>query len=189
MRTFLLVAVVGLACWLAGASTNAQEAKDASMSTMAMPKATAEHNQLQSRVGVWDADFKLYMGPQAMESKATMTYESLGDFWVIGRYEGEFMGEKFHGVEISGFDPETKQYVSYWLDNTSSEFSEMRGEWELAAKSMTMHSAEPAMNHMTGEKETMIQEVEIKDDDTLLFKMRPESATSAVMEITYHRRK
>jgi len=189
MRTFLLVAVVGLACWLAGARTNAQEAKDASMSMMAMPTATAEHSQLQDRVGIWDADFKLFMDGEAMESEATMTYESFGDFWIIGRYEGEFMGSAFKGIDISGYDPETKQYVSYWLDNTSPEFIEMRGEWATTAKSMTMRSIKPAMNHMTGEKETMIQEMEFKSDDHFIFQMRSESASSAAMMITYRRRK
>lgn len=197
MRTFLIVAVVGLACWLAGAATTSQEAKEASMDHVsmedmmaAMPMPTAEHKALQKRVGVWDADFKMDMGgPEPMKSKAKMTYASFGPFWIVGTYEGDMMGQPFKGMEISGYDPETKQHVSFWLDTTSSAFSQMRGTWNASSKTLSMESEEPEMCHLTGQMETMFETVEVMGDDKFVLKMRPESIPTATMEIVYTRRK
>lgn len=198
-KSFLLGPVVGLACWLAGAATTSQKATEAghsmdefSMEDMmaAMPQPTAEHKQLHERVGVWDAAFKMDMGgPEPMTSTAKMTYESFGPFWIVGRYEGDMMGQPFSGMEISGYDPEMKKYVSYWLDTTSSEFSSMHGTWNAEKSQMKMTSDEPQMCHLNGQMETMIETVDVMGADKFVMKMRPESMSTATMEITYTRRK
>jgi hypothetical protein len=129
------------------------------------------------------------MGGQPMESKAVMKYEKLGDFWIVGRYEGDFMGMPFHGMEISGYDPDAKKIVSYWLDSTNPGISEMDGTWDAAAKTTTLRSRHPEPNHETGKPEILISKTVAKDPNTLVFSMYTEGVEKPSMEITYKRRK
>jgi hypothetical protein len=188
MRKFVLITAVGLTCWLAGARFVAtQETEDAAWP---MPKPSPEHAMLAQRVGTWDADFKMWMeGEKPMESKAVMKYEKLGDFWVIGRYEGDMMGMPFHGMEISGYDPETKKLVSYWLDSTGPTITEMHGTWDAAAKTTTMRSTQAHPNHQTGKEEILTSKTVAQDPNVMVYSMSTEGVEKPTMEITYKRRK
>ena len=117
---------------------------------------------LKERVGTWDAAFKMHMGPQVVEDKATMTYKMMGDFWVVGDYEGRMPDGPFHGHEMSTYDPAAKEFVSYWVDSMSPTLTEMRGTWDAPTKTMSMKSKQPDPN--TGKKTT--SKTVMKDKDT-----------------------
>ena len=170
------LAVGGL---LVGAALFAQ---DAGMPPM--PKPAPEHATLKEHVGVWNAAFKM-QGPLVVEDKATMTYRMLGDFWLVGDYEGHYMGGPFHGHEMSTFNPETKEFVTYWVDSTNPNITEMKGTWDAATKTMTQKSTQ--VDPMAGVK--TIGKTVVKDADTMVYTMTPEGASAPMMEITYTRRK
>jgi len=159
--------------------------QDAAHGMPPMPTASPEHAMLKQRVGTWDAAFKMKMGPQTIEDKATMTYRMLGEFWVVGDYDGHIMGGPFQGHEMSTYDPESKQFVSCWIDSTSPMMTELRGTWDPTSKTLTLKSLQN--DPMTGVK--TISKTVMKDADTILYTMTPEGATEATMEITYTRHK
>lgn len=94
-----------------------------------MPQPTPEHARLQEAIGTWDVKGKFYMDPSAppMESTGEETVEGLGGFWVVGRYESDFMGFPFHGRGTFGFDPWNREYVSTWIDSMSPAFYHLKG--------------------------------------------------------------
>ena len=151
-----------------------------------MPRPAPEHAHLKLRAGTWDGDVRIKMGPQEITQKDTMTYAMLGDFWVIGDYEGHYMGMPFKGHELSGWDPETRQYVSYWVDSGSAEVSVTHGTWDDASKTMTMSGQGKDM--MTGKPVTMVKKIREDGPDKMVMTMGNEGA-EPMMEITYTRRK
>jgi Protein of unknown function (DUF1579) len=187
MRTFVLMAGVAFTCWLAGARSVAPQGSEEASWMPAKP--APEHTMLMKRVGTWDADTKVYMGPQPTMSKATMTYERVGDFWVVGHYKGDMGGVPFTGIELSGYDPEHEEFVSYWVDGGSPEMSATHGTWNAGTKTMTMTSRKTELDPMTGKQAKMVNETVVKDDDTLVFTMRFEDSQQPMMEINYKRRK
>jgi hypothetical protein len=151
-----------------------------------MPRPAPEHAQLKQRAGTWSADMKMKMGAQEITDKGTLTYTMLGDFWVIGDYEGHYMGMPFKGHEVSGWDPETKQYVSYWMDSGSAEVSVSHGTWDGATKTMTMSAKGKDM--MTGKPVTWVKKTKEDGPDKMVMSMGNEGE-EPMMEITYTRKK
>jgi len=179
MRLVTPLITLALGGLLVGATLLAQDAG------MAMPRPGAEHALLKTHVGTWDAAFKMNMGPQTVEDKATMTYRMLGDFWLVGDYAGHFMGGPFSGHELTTYDPATKEFVTCWVDSMSPTMIVNKGTWDAATKTMTQKSTE--VDPMTGVK--TISRTVMPDADTIKFSATPEGAPAATMEITYTRKK
>ena len=179
MRIVTPLITLALGGLLVGATLCAQDA------AMAMPRPGAQHAMLKEHVGTWDAAFKMHMGPQTVEDQATMTYTMLGDFWLVGEYEGHFMGGPFSGHEMTTFDPATKEFVTCWIDSTSPTMTVMKGTWDATSKTMTQKSTE--IDAMSGAKS--IGRMVSVDADTIKYSMTPEGAPAATMEITYTRKK
>lgn len=101
---------------------------------MEFPKPTAEHNRLREDAGVWKVQSTFYMDPNPatppMVSEAKETVEMFGDFWRLGVYESNFMGQTFKGQATLGYDPENEEYVSTWIDSMSPTFFCFRGSFE-----------------------------------------------------------
>ncbi len=179
MRIVKPLVTLSLGALLVGATLLAQDAG------MQMPRAGAEHAMLKQHVGTWDAAFKMQMGPQLIEDKATMVYSMMGDFWLVGDYDGHFMGQPFQGHEMSTYDPATKQFVTYWFDSSSPNVSVSKGTYDAATKTMTQTSTEP--DPMWGAKS--VSKSVMPDADTIHMSMMPEGTTTAMMEINYTRKK
>ncbi|HCX33381.1 MAG TPA: hypothetical protein DHV08_07365 [Rhodocyclaceae bacterium] len=179
MRIVTPLITLALGGLLVGATLCAQDA------AMAMPRPGAQHAMLKEHVGTWDAAFKMHMGPQTVEDQATMTYTMLGDFWLVGEYEGHFMGGPFSGHEMTTSDPATKEFVTCWIDSTSPTMTVMKGTWDATSKTMTQKSTE--IDAMSGAKS--IGRMVSVDADTIKYSMTPEGAPAATMEITYTRKK
>lgn len=98
-----------------------------------MPKPSPEHAYLKKMVGDWDCTMKM-MG---MEMKCSHSYEMLGDFWVTGKFKGDFGGMKMEGRDTAGYDPIKKQFVSSWIDSMSPHAMTMTGTYDERTKTMT----------------------------------------------------
>jgi hypothetical protein len=178
MRHVLPLASLAIGALCVGATLLAQDEGEA------MPRPAPEHAMLKERVGTWDAAFKMNMDGQAVEDKATMTYSMLGDFWLLGEYEGKFMGAPFHGREMSTFDPASGQFVLCWIDSTSPSMVVSKGTWDPTTKTMTQTSTE--VDPMWGVKS--VYKTKVVDPNTIQFSMTPEGAAAPSMEIAYKRR-
>jgi hypothetical protein len=177
LAPLITLAVGGL---ITGAALLAQDAMPP------MPKPTPEHAALESRVGTWDADFTMHMeGQPDTKDKATMIYSMVGDFWLVGEYRGKFMDADFTGRELTTYDPEKKQILSYWIDSMSPMITEMTGTIDLASKTISTKSTQ--VDPMSGVKK--LGKTVMKDRDTIEFTMTPEGQTKPSMEITYTRKK
>jgi hypothetical protein len=97
------------------------------------PKPGPEHEHLKQLEGTWDATVKA--GDQ--ESKGTMTYKMMGDYWLTSHFEGDFGGQKFEGRGIETYDPAKKKYVSAWADSMAPFLLVMEGDYDKANKTMT----------------------------------------------------
>src|SRR5215218_10008372 len=80
-----------------------------------MPKPGPEHALLKKMAGTWDATMNMKMMPG--DHKATCKYEMLGEFWILGTFDGSMGPMKFTGKEYLGYDPLKKKYVGTWIDS------------------------------------------------------------------------
>jgi hypothetical protein len=108
----------------------------------------------------------------------------LGGFWLIGEFQGEFMGMPFKGRSIDGYDQLKKKYVSLWVDSFSS--FPMVSEGNFAGKVLTLTGEAPNMEGKIVKYRTTS---EVKDKDTMVMQMFEGDSKEPNMVITYKRRK
>lgn len=149
-----------------------------------MPKPSAEHAYLKKTAGDWDCTMKM-MG---MEFKCTHKVEMLGDFWTVGKFNGDMGGMKFEGRDSGGWDPRKKMYVGTWIDSMSPHSMTLYGKYDDATKTMTMEGT-----GVNGEgKDAKYKEVIVwKNDNEYNFTMSEETDGKFVEVFTmdYKRRK
>ena len=78
-----------------------------------------EHAKLKEMEGNWDADVKMF-NPDGTSttSKATMKAKMIMDGRVLQMHvDGEFMGQPFKGLGMTGFDNTEKKYWNIWTDS------------------------------------------------------------------------
>ncbi|MBL8824770.1 MAG: DUF1579 family protein [Planctomycetia bacterium] len=149
-----------------------------------MPKPSTEHAYLKKLVGNWDCTMKM-MG---MEMKCSHSYEMLGEFWVMGKFEGDFGGMKFYGRDTCGWDPNKKKYVMTWVDSMSPTLTMLEGTMDASGKTLT---TEGMSTNMEGKPCKVKEIVTWKNDDEMAFTMYEEKAGKMEVnfEISYKRRK
>lgn len=128
-----------------------------------------QHEALAKLVGKWTVSMEDYSAggePKKFEGKSEFQL-MLGGRYLVQKYEGDMMGQKFEGLGISGYDNIKKKYVDVWLDNmgtgvfTSEGEENDKGEIVYSGK-MTM----PGMGEIT-----MRTVAKMVDDDTHTFTM------------------
>lgn len=148
------------------------------------PKPSAEHAYLKKTAGDWDCVMKM-MG---MEFKCTHKVEMLGEFWTVGKFNGDLGGMKFEGRDSGGWDPRKKMYVGTWIDSMSPHSMTMYGKYDDATKTMTMEGI--GVNDQG--KDTKFKEVIVwKNDNEYTFTMseEKEGKFETVFVMDYKRRK
>ncbi len=90
-----------------------------------------DHAKLDAFQGKYDFTVKMWMAPGAPPDIS----ENKGDYeWMLdrhfmrGNFEGEFFGQPFNGLDITGYDIFREEYVSIWLDNFSTGVMITRGK-------------------------------------------------------------
>jgi Protein of unknown function (DUF1579) len=116
-----------------------------------MPKPGPEHQKLHANAGTWDAAI------DSMGQKSTGVSENkvtLGGFWLVDHFTGEFGGMKFEGRGFTGYDPIKGKYVGTWFDSMSPSMMVLEGSYDAAGKVLTMTGmgvgmdGKPAMHRM-----------------------------------------
>lgn len=170
MLGVLALIVTGVAGFAAGKSAS-QEAP--------VTQAGNEHEWLASLAGEYNAKVGGMMG----ESDGTSHVQSsLGGLWNIARFEGTIMGQPFSGIEILGFDPLKKKYVSVWVDSMTPLLVTTEGAYDADTKTLTMRGISRGMD---GEEAEMVNTTEFRDDG-MLFTMS--IAGAPLMTIDYSRK-
>jgi len=150
-----------------------------------------EQAQLAKYVGEFTAEVSMWMDPSQPPSKSTGKLKNemvLGGRYLMGNYEGEFMGKPFHGMSCTGYDKGKKKYFSGWIDDMSTGCMMTEGEADASGKKLTL-SGEcycPQTNGMM----TMRQVMTMVDDDHMKFEMYgpgPDGKEMKHMEIVYTR--
>lgn len=146
------------------------------------PKPTQQHDHLKRLVGTWDAETE--------SGKGTMTYKmGLGGLWLIGEFEGEFGGMKFHGMGLDTYDSATKKYRNVWVDSFSTAPRTMEGNLDKDGKIMTL----TGVGRGQDDKPVKFKSItEIKDADTVnfgLFMLEMDGKEQPIVNITYKRKK
>ncbi len=149
-----------------------------------LPKPSPEHAYLKKTAGEWDCVMKML----GQEFKCTHKVEMLGDFWTVGKFNGDLGGMKFEGRDAGGWDPRKKMYVGTWIDSMSPHSMTLYGKYDEATKTMTMEGI-----GVNGEgKDAKYKEVIVwKNDNEYTFTMNEEKDGKfvEVFVMDYKRRK
>ncbi len=155
---------------------------------------TKEHKEMAREVGVWDAESKMWESPEAepLVSKGVETNKMLGEMWLVGEFEGEMMGQPFHGRSQMTYDPLTKKYVGTWIDSMAPTMMTMKGDYDVAAHTLTMMM--DGIDAMTGKPGKWKSVTRYESDDAKTFEMYmpvagQDGKWAKIMEIKYKRRK
>jgi hypothetical protein len=114
-----------------------------------------------------------------------------------GRYQqanhsGNMMGMPFEGQSTLGYDNNSKQFISTWIDNAGTGIMVLKGTWDPGSKSMTLTGK--MIDPVSGtNRETDIREVfKVVDDNTQTMEMYcpgMDGKEFKTMEIKYTRSK
>lgn len=146
------------------------------------PKPGKQHDHLKRLVGTWVAETE--------SGKGTMTYKmGVGGLWLIGDFEGEFGGMKFHGKGLDTYDSATKKYRSVWVDSFSTAPRIMEGDFDRDDKVLTMTGEGRGAEDKPAKFKSI---TEIKDADTVNFSLLmvdKDGKEQPMVNITYSRKK
>ena len=78
-------------------------------------------------------------GKPAIKSKGTESTRTLGGFWAVSEYKGDFMGTPFAGVMTVGYDAEKKKYVGTWVCSMCDRLSKYEGSVD--GKTLTSYAS------------------------------------------------
>jgi hypothetical protein len=150
------------------------------------------HQKLEPLVGDFEFTMKFWMEPgkPAIESKGTSSTK-----WILGkRYlqqfvTGDFGGEKFEGMGLTGYDNLEKKYVFSWVDNMGTGIMQGAGSVDKSGKVFTYHSE--LMDPMTGQRVKEKDVTTLVDANTFKSEFYRINGDKEVkmMEITYTRKK
>lgn len=145
------------------------------------------HALLQKLAGKWETAMTTYMdGPEPVSSTGTLVSEpALDGRYMVGHYTGQAMGQPFEGMSIDGFDNNTQQFFSMWLDNFSTGYYLAHGTLASDGKTLT-HTGTMSFGPMEIPSRS---ETVFVNDDKITFTMwhTMEGHEMKAMEMTYTR--
>jgi len=149
------------------------------------------HKRLEAFVGTFDAKVQCFMMPTpetwAGVSKNEMI---LGGRWLKGEYSGQMMGKPFKGMQLLGYDNQTKKYVSAWIDDMSSSLQMAEGQADASGKVITVVGE--CVDPMTNQKKTSRTVMTIVSNDrhtVEMFGPGMDGKEMKMMSIEYSRAK
>ena len=147
------------------------------------------HKKLEPFVGTFDVEATFWMAPgtDPMSSKGTSKNEwILGGRWVAQHYEGEFMGQMFNGLGMTGYDNYKKEYLSTWMDSMSTTMMVTTGRVDGDTWTYTGKMDDP----MSGTAMDVTEKIILHDNDHHVMEMwapGPDGKPFKNMEIHYRR--
>lgn len=197
----LLILLLIPGCSLpASAQTPAQEETSAGQETpstsdldslQALTLPSEHHERLNSTVGTWQAEFKIWLSPDA---EPMVTVGQVEARWILGKrfvettYKTEFIGQAFEGKGVEGYDNHAKEYVGTWRDNQGTLTLILTGECEEDCRVRTMEGefTEP----VSGQQLTHRTVTTVIDDDNYTlesFLVAPDGETFQNLELNARR--
>lgn len=151
------------------------------------------HKMLAKSAGKWTAEMKMWMeegGPSTTTTITSVNSMILGGKFLQAKHTGNIDGMPFEGIATTGYDNALKQYVSTWVDNMSTGFMNMTGNWDEATKSITFTGRQKSMANglMVDYKEVFKY---IDDNNQVMEMYGPDPKTGKeykMMEVTYKRK-
>jgi hypothetical protein len=191
-RILLTAAFATLVCLAAQQATQGGDKKKDEDPFAKLPKPGPEHKLLAQLEGTWTAKVKSWFGPgEPKESTGVMVRTMIMD----GRYlheefQGEFLGKKFLGAGVTGFDVNKKKFVMAWIDNFGTGISTTTGTYDKENKTFTFQGEEdiPEMGGKTKMRDVL--KLVSADEQTFEMYRTPlkEGKEFKVMEIRYKRK-
>ena len=153
-----------------------------------------QHTEMAREVGVWQGTGQSWMTPDAdpVASNGVETVRMMGQFWLVSEYQGEFLGEEFHGLGQMTYDPLAKKYVGTWIDTMAPVMLSMTGEYDVATNELTMMlTGVDPMTSQPGRWKSVTRYVDADHKTFTLYAETPGQADTwwKMMEIKYERRK
>ncbi|MBI4161619.1 MAG: DUF1579 domain-containing protein [Acidobacteria bacterium] len=188
----LAAVLVGGGLLLAGPQEKGEPSEqDAMMAEWMKAAQPGEHHaHLGKMAGTWKAQTRHWMQPgaeaQVTEGKATFK-PVLGGRFIQSTFEGDFMGQPFHGVGFSGYDNIRAKHVDVWMDSMGTQITQSEGICEEGGKvvKMTGQFVDP-----TGASQSMRMITRETGPSSVVFEMYgpdPKGTEYKMMEITYTR--
>lgn len=152
-----------------------------------------EHKLLDPMAGVWDVKSSFWMDPGAppMEMNGKSTNE-----WIMGgrflkmTYTGQFMGEPFEGMGLTGFNNISGQFETLWLDNMGTGIMTGFGSVSADGKTFTFHSEydDPMSGSRKKTREVVV--IDSNDQHTMMsYEILPNGGEQKTMKLVYTRAK
>jgi len=152
------------------------------------------HAHLTAMAGSWNFTMKSWMEPGAPPEMSQGTAETtaiLGGRYTQTIYMGTSMGQPFEGRGIDGYNNQTGEFFSFWIDNMGTGFFISTGRC-LDKECTTMEFKGEMDDPSTGHKMKSRQLITIKDKNSHLFEMMmigPDGKEFKSMEMEYTRKK
>lgn len=125
---------------------------------------------LAASTGSWAATVTMAMPgqPPTTEKGSEVVRSTCNGRWTWSDFTGQMMGMPFEGHALTGYDPDKKEYVSFWIDSLSATHAMTTGTFDPATKAFRM-----AGNCLcpVGERMEMQQTHTQPDADTRNLKM------------------
>lgn len=149
------------------------------------------HKALQSFIGKWKTESKMWMGPQG---EPTVSHGTATSRWILGgrliqeEYSGTMMEKPFKGLSLLGFDKIKGKYYSTWNDTMST--SLMYSEGDYNPEKRELHMRGEYIDPVTKEKKPTELISRIESPNHHLFEMYEQGVTGErfkAMQIDYYR--
>jgi hypothetical protein len=152
----------------------------------------APHKLLAGMEGSWSTKVKSWPAPTQPPMESTGTCEQrmvLGGRFLRQEFTGAMMGGVFNGIGFTGYDNNTKKFVSTWMDSSSTNILFFEGTGSADGKSFTQESRYYD-NPMRGTTKWR-SVTRIVDDRNWIFELYgvdKKGKAERMMEITYTRK-
>lgn len=149
------------------------------------------HEHFKMFEGKWTAESKFWTAPGVEPQVSKGTAESkliLGGRFLTTTYRGDYMGQPFEGMGISGYDNYQKKHTDIWMDNMGTLIMPSEGHCEEGGKVVKMTARFP--NPATGEMDAMRMVTRVLGKDRFIWEgyaKGPDGKEYKNMEITYTR--
>jgi len=179
-RTWILIVL-----FLAAGAPVPQGKKDGGSTR---PKAGIEHEVLNELVGTWNVTWELPNLPGNLKYEGTQQSDlDVNGRWLIEKCDlPDLTGEPYSMRSMTGYDPDSKKYVSTWVDSMRSGLITFKGEWSRGDKTMTWHEVTESKK---GAGQTLRLRIVDKNAHTLtIFPSSSTKEEDAIFRIEYRRK-
>jgi hypothetical protein len=150
----------------------------------------APHKMLESLAGTWTAKSRMGMETENPMEDAGVSEQKviLGGRFLLQEYTGRMMGAPFTGIGYTGYDNQTRKYVSTWIDSTSTAILCFEGTASPDGKTVTQECThdDPVRGPMKWRSVTRIMDANKNTFE--MYGIYPGDKQEKMFEITYTRK-